>query len=210
MIVSVDPPSGTIRYSVTKLVNSGIVTPIRQFFEKEYDFYNYVKHQKIDRLNFWEKYSFEMSPMNLNNLQIFEIEFGLHHKAIPLKQLMRSFNRQRKYVGKLIDVATKYSLHDSFGKKEINKRYEREGIAGTSLLYYQVRRIYTLPEYKMIVLRKPTETTSNVPLASLLVMYQPLYASPIPEANWVQHELVYEAKQGQFHFAGPWRSLKGD
>ena len=193
LIVSVDPPTGTIRYSITQPSDAGIITPVQQYFEQEYVFYKFIKHEKIDCLNFWEQLSFHEYPQNDKNLQKFEVVFGLNYNAIPVKQLTRSFNRQRKFLGLFLDVATQYIIMDAFGKKGIDMKTEKDGLPGTSLSYYQIQRFYTHTEFKMIVLSQPMETESGAPLASMVVIYQPLYVGPVPEAGWTQHDLVYEA-----------------
>ena len=84
---------------------------------------------------------------------------------------------------------------DAFGKRGVDMKTEKDGHPGTPLSYYKIQRIYTHPEFKMIVLSKPMKHENGPPLASMLVIYQPLYAGHVPEAGCAHHYLVYDANQ---------------
>ena len=197
LIVSVDPPTGVVRFSLTRPSNEGIQTAILKYFYDVYDWKGFNRESKYDDLTFMEEESFPKYPKHFNNLQIFEINFGYLINSDPTTILNRSFYRQRKFVKQFLNVCNIYCEQDAFGNKELNNKTELSNIeieSNKQIKYANANRIYCTPEFKMIVITKPT-MIDDTPYASKLVIYQPLFKETISATKWLNHPIVYDARK---------------
>ena len=195
IILSIDPPTGIVRFAVTTPSSLGIFTAVHEYFYETYEpWSSFHEIVKKDDLNFWEKLSFPQNPTHRNNLQKFEIDFAKNSFITPVRQLARSFRRQIFYVNKYLKLCTYFSIQDAFGKKSIDLATERHGIEGKpNFKYFLANRIYCMPEYKMIFVTRPIVNEEPELFAYKLVIYQPLYKGETPESGYCYHDIIYES-----------------
>ena len=193
LILSIDPPTGIVRFAITSPSNEGIFTAVNEYFYDIYDYHGEIQLiEKNDSLNFLEKNSYPQHPKNRNNFQIFEIDFAQNSNITPMRQLSRSFKRQIEYVNKYLKLCVFISLQDAYGKKDIDIETEMIAIEGKpNYKFYLANRVYCMPQYKMILITEPVKTYEPQIYATKIVLYQPLYKETTPETKgYTDHDIL--------------------
>ena len=154
IILLYNPIDDSIQLAFCSLEDVGMNTCFMDIIYSLFKYQNLFRLDQTFSLDFGEETKYPMSPKNKNNRQVFNFSFtDSSFEEDEKKVIKRAAGRQRKHVKNIVELLCLFMNSDLYGKRSIEKTNETITIdlKADNLVYFFGRRIYSHPEFDLII-----------------------------------------------------------
>lgn len=196
IILLYTPINDSMQLSFCSLEEVGMNTCFMDIIYSLFKYQNLFRLDQTFSLDFSEETKYPMRPQNKNNRQVFNFSFNDSWYEEDVKKVIkRGAGRQRKYIKKIINLLGLFMQSDLYGKGVIENANDviTIDLKVDNLTYYFGRRIYSHPEFDVIINFNPdiqkVGKNLNILDFDACMKYFPVIKDKSEPKSWTWHHV---------------------